>query len=239
MADTSEDNQKRYLTLGGTGAAIGLLAGTAMRPTFMGVKIPLGVLTSSYPGDAPFRSELLTHLAIYLAAGAGIGCAVAYAVISLGVGARAPAAAPQDDQVVPNAKKWHALVEVDPEIAAQAKRVAAFGQPYADELAQKYLAIGDKAYLAQIADAIVTRAEVAQAHQKAALQDKNNKFLGFRCFYDEQSRFIGEVKVDSREFHVFRSQSDFEEAVRDYVTRGRPLITSRAIAPAPHVAAAE
>ena len=176
MADNSSDDQKRYLTLGATGAVIGLLVGLVMRPTFMGIKIPLGVLTSSYPGDAPFKSELLTHLAIYLAAGAGIGCAVAYAAISLGVGARAPVAAPQGRQESPDARKWQALVEFDPEIAAQAKRVAAFGQPYVDELAQKYLAIGDKAYLTQMADTIVARAEAAATTQKAALQDQTNRF---------------------------------------------------------------
>lgn len=239
MTDNSSDHQKRYLTLGATGAAIGLLAAIAMRPTFMGIKIPLGVLTSSYPGDAPFRTELLTHLAIYLAAGAGIGCAIAYAVISAGAGARAPAAAPQGSAASQDARKWQALVEFDPEIAAQAKRVATFGQPYVDELAQKYMAIGDKAYLAQMADQIVARAEATAAERQAALSEQNNKFQGFRCFYDEHGRFVGEVSVESGEFHIFPSQSAFEEAVRDYITRGRPPIASRAIAPAPQVAAAE
>ena len=155
------------------------------------------------------------------------------------MGARAPVAAPQGRQESPDARKWQALVEFDPEIAAQAKRVAAFGQPYVDELAQKYLAIGDKAYLTQMADTIVARAEAAATTQKAALQDQNNRFHGFRCFYDAQGRFIGEVGVETGEFHVFGSQSDFEEAVRIFLKFGRPSIVSRAIAPATPVAAAE
>lgn len=199
------------------------------------------MLTSSLPGDAEFKSVLMTHLAIYLAAGAGIGCAIAYAVISASAGARPAtvASTPRGSRPSPEAQKWQALVEFDPEIAAQANRVAALGQPYVEELAQKYLAIGDKAYLVQMADAIVTRAEATAAARKAALQDRNNRFRGFRCFYDDQGRFIGEVSLESGDFHIFRSQSDFEQAVNDFLRRGRPLITSRAIAPAAHIAAAE
>lgn len=236
MTEQSDDNQKRYVTLGATGAVLGALIGIAMRPTFMGVKIPLGVLTSSLPGDAPFKSELMTHLAIYLAAGAGIGCAIAYAVISVG---KSAAVAPQGVTASQEAQKWQALVEFDPEIAAQAERVAAFGLPYADELAQKFLAIGDKAYLPQIADALVTRARATQEHQKAALSDRNNKFHGFRCFHDEHRRFVGEVSIESGEFHIFPSQTAFEEAVLVFLKFGRPSIASRATAPALYVAAAE
>jgi len=104
---------------------------------------------------------------------------------------------------------------------------------------REYLAIGDRVYLAQIADALVTRARATQAHQKAALSDRNNKFQGFRCFYDDRGRFVGEVSVESGVFQIFPSQNGFEEALRNYITRGRPLIASRAIAPAPHIAAAE
>lgn len=236
MADNSDQDRKRYVTLGAAGAGIGLLVGIAMRPTFIGVKIPLGVLISKFPGDAPFRSELLSHLAIYLAAGAGIGCAIAFAMASVATRSPATASAPPGSQ---DAQKWQALVEIDPDIAAQVKRIAPFGQPYVDELAQKYLAVGDKAYLAQIAAQIVSRAETALARQKAALSDRNNKFQGFRCFLDDQSRFVGEVSVESGEFYVFASQSAFEEAVRIFLKFGRPSIASRAIAPATHIAAAE
>lgn len=236
MADQPNKSGNHYAVLGFGGAGIGLLVGFVMRPAVMGIKIPLAVLTSSYPADAPYKSELLTHLATYLAAGAGIGCAIAYAVMAAAAGRQAAAPQPETSQ---DARRWQALAEVDGDIAAQVKRIAPFGQTYVDELAQKYLAIGDKGFLAQIADQIVSRAEAAQASQKAALQDRGNKFQGFRCFHDEQGRFIGEVSVESGDFHVFPSQSAFEEAVRDYITRGRPPITSRAIAPAPRVAAAE
>lgn len=239
MADNPNNNANQYVIFGGIGGLIGILIGIATRPTIMGVKIPLAVLQSTSPMDSPFKSELLSHLGVYLAVGVILGCVASYARITMAAAGAAHGSAPPLPQVNDDARKWQALVELDPEIAAQAKRVAAFGQPYLNELAQKYLAIGDKAYLAQIADAIVTRAETAAATRKAALQDRNNKFQGFRCFYDEQGRFVGEAKVESGEFHIFPSQDDFENAVRDYVTRGRPPIASRAIAPAAHVAAAK
>lgn len=218
----------RFVALGAAGATIGVLVGLVMRPTIMGIKIPLGVLTSSHPGDAPFRSEMLMHLGIYLAVGAGIGCAIAFALASM-----APAAAGGERASSPepyDLKKWQALVEVDSEIAAQAERIAPFGQHYVDELAQKYLSIGDRAYLVQIADAIASKAEDLRSKAAAAAASRDNKFLGFSCFYDERNRFIGEIEVDSGNFHVFRSQEDFEEAVRNYVSRGRPPIASSAIA---------
>ncbi|HEV7259495.1 MAG TPA: hypothetical protein VGN82_17065 [Bosea sp. (in: a-proteobacteria)] len=237
MVDQTILDRQRYVGLGAAGAALGLVAGILARPTFMGVKIPLSVVTSRYPGDAPFKSELLTHLGLYLAAGVGIGLIAAFGLISIARGAAPAAGSPRPEEG--DGKRWQVLADVDPDIAAQVQRLAPFGQGYVDELAQKYLAIGDKAYLAQIADQIASRAEAAREQQKAALQDRNNRFQGFRCFYDEQGRFVGEVSVDSGEFHVFRSQGDFEEAVRDYVTRGRPPIASRAIARATWVAPTE
>lgn len=218
----------RFVAFGAAGAAIGVVIGLVMRPTILGMKIPLSVLTSSHPGDAPFRSEMLTQLALYLVAGAGIGCVVAFALTAMmPAGTRAAAAAPPAPY---DLNKWQALVEIDPEIAAQAKRIAPFGQHYVDELAQKYLSIGDKAYLAQIADAIASKAGDLSAKAEAAMTNKDNRFLGFRCFHDGQGRFVGEVEVNSGNFHIFRSPEEFEEAVRNYVARGRPPIASSAIA---------
>lgn len=219
---------RRYIGLGAAGAAIGLIAGIVARPTFMGIKIPLSVITSKYPGDAPFKSELLTHLGLYLAAGAGIGLVAAFALISM---SRGTTAAPARAQAF-DSRKWQTLVEIDPEIAAQVKRIAPFGQVYVDELAEKYLSIGDKAYLGQIADAVAGRAEAALAEQKAVEASPVKDHMGYRYHYDADNRFWGEIKAGSSDFRAFMTEGMFRTAVTNYLTRGAPPIEASALAQA-------
>lgn len=230
MTGTSRNSYERYAILGLGGAVIGLLVGVAMRPAVLGVKIPLEVLSSRFPADAPFRSELWAHLAIYLAAGAGIGLAAAYVVVAM-AGSSTQTSVVTGTNGSYDASKWQALVEVDTEIAAEVKRISLYGQSYVDDLAQKYLAISDKNYLSQIANQIAIRADMDLANQQAALHNKDNTFQGYRCFYDEQGSFIGEATPGLGDFHVFPSQRDFEEAVSDYITRGRPPVVSKAAGP--------
>lgn len=56
-------------------------------------------------------------------------------------------------------KKWSVLVELDPDIRAAAERVRTRGAPYEALLAQKYMAIGDKAYLKAAEEAVLRQAE--------------------------------------------------------------------------------
>ena len=59
----------------GLGIAAGFIIGCLTRPTLLGQKYPLSVLTSNNPMDAPFKSDLMQHLG--LSTGLGLLCAVA------------------------------------------------------------------------------------------------------------------------------------------------------------------
>lgn len=61
-----------YPILAIAGALIGALIGIVTRPTFMGVQVPMDILTSSSRMDAPFKDELTSHLL----ASTGIGLLV-------------------------------------------------------------------------------------------------------------------------------------------------------------------
>ena len=54
---------------------------------------------------------------------------------------------------------WNALVQINADIATAASYLAQFGQQYVDDLANSYLAIGEKRYLAAIVAKIQRQAE--------------------------------------------------------------------------------
>lgn len=72
---------KAILAIAGT--FLGLLVGYVTRQTFLGTPVPLSVIVSNSPMDAPFRNELVTHLAIYGLIGLIIGLMLGYLVQSL------------------------------------------------------------------------------------------------------------------------------------------------------------
>lgn len=61
------------------GAGLGFAIGYQTRPSLLGVKLPLDVLTSTSPMDAPFRSEMMAHLGIATVIGAVVGLVLAIA----------------------------------------------------------------------------------------------------------------------------------------------------------------
>jgi hypothetical protein len=61
-----------------------------------------------------------------------------------------------------DARKWQVLKEVDTDIGAAAARVAAFGQAFEDELAEKYLILNDKSYLPQIKQQLIEKGQADQ-----------------------------------------------------------------------------
>lgn len=124
-----------------TGAVGGFLVGYLTRPTFMGVKLPLEVLWSGHKVDAAFRSELMSHLAITI----GVGLAAAWLIHMFVAGKEGGS----DKSAVSGADlaKWHALVDVDPEIAKAAATARSKDPECERVLMQKYLHLNDKAYL--------------------------------------------------------------------------------------------
>ncbi len=55
------------------GAVLGFFIGYQTRPSMLGVKMPLGIIGSQHPMDAPFKNEMIEHLTI----ATGIGIALA------------------------------------------------------------------------------------------------------------------------------------------------------------------
>lgn len=64
------------LTILAIGAAAGFGYGYQTRPSLLGVKVPLEIITSNHPMDATFRSELISHLSVATMIGFGIALAV-------------------------------------------------------------------------------------------------------------------------------------------------------------------
>ncbi|WP_416796230.1 hypothetical protein [Ciceribacter azotifigens] len=57
--------------------------------------------------------------------------------------------------------KWQVLSEVDPDIQAAIAKVAPFGDRWVSQLAEKYLAVGDKQYLDSIVSNVIGAAQSA------------------------------------------------------------------------------
>ena len=53
--------------------------------------------------------------------------------------------------------RWHALVDVDPDIAAAAAKARAAGADYERQLAEKYLTLNDKQYLAAALEKVLAQ----------------------------------------------------------------------------------
>lgn len=140
--------------------------------------------------DAPFKSELTSHLALYTIGAAIVGAALGYALTKMT--AQAPSRTSHQDYLSPvpfkpdfalskpvssepktkyDVKKWQALKEVDSDIAAATERVSKFAARYEDELAEKYLILNDKAYL----EALITKVEEKAQEEAEAVQRKRSE----------------------------------------------------------------
>lgn len=64
------------VTILAIGAAAGFGYGYQTRPSFLGVKVPLEIISSNHRMDAPIRSELISHLSVATMMGLGIALAV-------------------------------------------------------------------------------------------------------------------------------------------------------------------
>lgn len=72
-----------YPTLTVAGALIGGVIGIITRPSFMGVQIPMEVISSSARADAPFKAELTSHLILTLGVGLVLGVVIAFILSSV------------------------------------------------------------------------------------------------------------------------------------------------------------
>ncbi|MFG1225279.1 YrzE family protein [Xanthobacter wiegelii] len=108
-----------------------------------------------------------------------------------------------------DAARWNTLVSYDPELKAAADRLAPYGQSYVDQLARDFLALGDKAYLARIADQI----EQAAKNEAAQRRDEvvaHGDFRNVSWTKYGDGTFVAEMPDGHREF---RSMDDLRAAV--------------------------
>lgn len=63
-------------------------------------------------------------------------------------------------------RRWNTLVELDPEIAAAAEQVRAAGPGYEMQLAEKYLAVNDKQYLAAAVTKVLEQARLNEERRQ-------------------------------------------------------------------------
>jgi hypothetical protein len=159
--------QRNYLIGISIGLVVGLLIAVAMRPVVPGIGQP--------PIDAAFQSLFVTRGAATTRSGDFLTdqmvrlnntAAADYAdsfrntlLIWAGLGACAGAIGAfgvttyrrfGTKEATGDHRRWSALVEVDPEIAAAAAEARELGPTYERSLQSKYLALNDKAYLPQI-----------------------------------------------------------------------------------------
>lgn len=96
-----------------------------------------------------------------------------FGVIALAFMGDAPAeASPASSAVALDLRRWHALVDVDPEIAAAAAEVRQHGTYYENVLAEKYLVLNEKVYLPTLVAKVKEMA--ANGSQSSAGDDRGN-----------------------------------------------------------------
>jgi hypothetical protein len=78
------------------------------------------------------------------------------------------------DQPTYDRRKWEILKEVDDDIAQAARRVADVNSAFEDELAQKYLTLGEKAYLAAIERRIIETHEAQVRRETEDIEKRKN-----------------------------------------------------------------
>jgi hypothetical protein len=138
--------------------------------------------------------------------------------------------------------RWAALLEVDEEIAAAEKAISAFGTKFVDELAQKYLALGDKAYLpalvAKISEAgrqqkMLDDAQKAQDAEKLAMVQEDQREAAARFFEEYKTEVDAnggrdaffDKRVVGFDFYSGRSKA-FQGGLRIELEDGEILLRS-------------
>lgn len=154
-----KERDMKPLGFGITGAILGLIGAHLSRPTFFGTPIPLKIAFSSHPNDAQLATQMQSHLALWICGGLVAGIVLAIILQQL-AGAQKVGSGQSSSTNGTDIKKWEALKMVDDEIAQAARKAAEFGSAKEKELAEKYLAIGDKAYLPKILDTILSSTSI-------------------------------------------------------------------------------
>ncbi len=98
-----------------------------------------------------------------------VSCLIGVIILAMSGPASSPTLA-QPSQNLESLKKWEVLVELDPEIRAAAATARALGPRYEQILAQKYLALSDKTYLAAALEAVSKQADADSQQAEADRQ---------------------------------------------------------------------
>lgn len=104
-------------------------------------------------------------------------------------------------------RRWETLLEVDPDVAAAAAEARRYGHGFEEALAERYLALGDKSYLAAILEKIKEQAEsgVAPPSQETSGRIGPHKFHRKRSgeYVITAGRFVGKTFASYRELEAF------------------------------------
>lgn len=131
---------RRGILLAVAGAGVGLMVGYLTSPIQDGTMY----LTQSQANQALEIAG--KHLLIAMLVGLVLGLLLNFLMPSQT--AQPKATQSSGDTTAQNMARWNTLVELDPDIAAAAKQARDAGHTYEHQLAEKYLALNDKQYLA-------------------------------------------------------------------------------------------
>lgn len=153
------------------------------------------------------------------------------------VSVRLPSAAPEPAGY--DLRRWQALIEVDDEIAAATEQVKAYGDQFEHELAQKYLALNDKSYLAPLVKKITDRADAAlrevQKQQSAMDATLDERARQVYQFYAETVRDNGglDPTTGQRVEAITQYQGDaaaFAGGIKIVLASGRTVLRASGVA---------
>lgn len=130
---------RRGILLAIVGAGVGLMVGYLTSPIEDGTMY----LTQSQANQALQMAGM--HLIIAMVVGLVLGLLLHFLMPSQ---TAQPKAAQSGNTGAQDMARWNTLVELDPDIAAAAKQARDAGYAYERQLAEKYLAVNDKQYLA-------------------------------------------------------------------------------------------
>ncbi|MGU3404605.1 hypothetical protein [Methylobacterium brachiatum] len=78
------------ILLAAAGAVVGLVLGALLRPSMFGRPVPLDVLVSSHPMDAPFRAQILQTFTLTILGGVTVALFMGHLLRRHASGARLP-----------------------------------------------------------------------------------------------------------------------------------------------------
>jgi hypothetical protein len=121
-----------------------------------------------------------------------------------------PVAEPKYDR-----KKWGVLKEVDEDILSAVRAVEQHGSGLEDELAERYLAISDKAYLQKIVETVISKSQ--EISQKEAEEEAaRESLMDGKLLYDYEASVRENYGRDPQFHKVVKSVDHYRGSAREF-----------------------